>query len=166
VRRTAAFTLAALLLATPAAPAEHATIDLRVLRLDPASGAEQDEGSARADQEPPAGGHIPRPLFKVKAGDPLVLQFVLTNNYPHGEVKGVTVLYYVVREEKAGQKEVPDPARATVGGKFTMTFKPKCRVGARVAFTVKEPGLYLVRVETLNTNSDHEHFSAIDLLVE
>ena len=34
-------------------------------------------------------------------------------------------------------------------------------------FTVKidTPGVYLVRLETRNTQSDHEHFAAIDLIV-
>ena len=51
-------------------------------------------------------------------------------------------------------------------GKFVVNFRPKSRVGARVAFTVRDPGVYLLRVDTLNTGSDHEHFSAIDLRVE
>ena len=37
---------------------------------------------------------------------------------------------------------------------------------ARVSFTLKEPGVYLLRVQTANTKSDHEHFSAIDLQAE
>jgi len=51
-------------------------------------------------------------------------------------------------------------------GQFKLNFKPKTRVGARVAFTIPEPGIYMLRVDTLNTSSDHEHFSAIDLQVE
>ncbi len=99
--------------------------------------------------------------------EPLVLQFILTNAYPHGELKEVTVRYYLVREEKAGQKKVPDLAAGTVTlGQFKLNLKPKARVGARVAFTVREPGVYLLRVDTLNTKSDHEHFSAIDVQVE
>jgi hypothetical protein len=156
------------LLAVPlTAWTEHARIDLRVLRIDPNTNLAQDEASAHADQEPPAGGVEPRPLFKAKAGEPLVLQFFLTNTYPHGENKDVTVRWYVVREEKARQKALPDHAKGTATeGQITMNFKPKCRVGARVVFTLKEPGLYLLRVETSNTHSDHEHFSAIDLQVE
>ncbi len=149
-----------------AARAEHATIDLRAMRIDPATGQSAEEAAAHADQEPPPGGVNPRPLLKARANEPLVLQFILTNTYPHGDVKDVTVQYFVVREEKAGQKAVPDPAHAALKGSFTMNFKPKCRVGARVGFTVREPGIYLLRVQTLNTNSDHEHFSAIDLKIE
>jgi hypothetical protein len=62
---------------------------------------------------------------------------------------------------------LPDLSKGVVTeGRFKSNFKPKCRVGARVAFTIKEPGIYLLRVDTSNTNSDHEHFSAIDVQVE
>jgi hypothetical protein len=31
---------------------------------------------------------------------------------------------------------------------------------------IKTPGVYMVRVESRQTNSDHEHFAAIDLVVK
>ncbi len=150
------------------ARAEHARIELKVIHLDPDSGAEGDSVSAPgADTEPPAGGRNPRPLAKVKAGEPLALQFFLTNTYPHGVKRDVTVRYFVAREAKRGQKELPDLKAGTVtDGKFTMNFKPQCRVGSRVTFRIKEPGVYLLRVETMNTDSDHEHFAAIDVQVD
>jgi hypothetical protein len=150
------------------AHAEHANIDLKLIHLDPDTGVEGEEAaSAAADQEPPQGGRNERPLAKVKAGEPLALRFFLTNTYPHGVKKDVTVRYYIVREEKRGQKNVPDLTKGTVTeGRFKMNFKPKCRVGARVTLKIDEPGMYLLRVETLNTDSDHEHFSAIDIQVE
>src|SRR5712691_8214408 len=115
-----------------AAGAEHANIDLRVLRLDPESGKSVGEAKASADEEPPAGGVNPRPLLKVKADEPLALQFILTNTYPHGNLKDVAVRYFVVRADKAGQKTVPDLEKGTITqGRFKMNFKPKCRVGAR-----------------------------------
>jgi hypothetical protein len=62
---------------------------------------------------------------------------------------------------------VPDLREGVVTqGRFTLNYKPKCRVGARESFTIKEPGAYLLRVQTENTDSDHEHFAAIDILVE
>ena len=163
----AVLALLGLITAAPAARAEHASITLKVFRVDPASGQAKDEISSRSDQEPPSGGVLPRPLFKVKAGEPLVLQFIYTNTYPHGITKDVRIRYFVVREEKARQKAVPELDKNVVAmGQFHSNFKPKCRVGARVAFTVREPGVYLLRVDSFNTNSDHEHFSAIDLQVE
>ena len=150
-----------------AAHAEHARIDLTVSRVDADGAVVGDAVSASADQEPPAGGYNERPVAKFKAGEPLALQFVLTNTYPHGVKKDVTVRYYVVREEKPGQKSVPDLKKGTLTeGQFTMNFKPKCRVGSRVLFSIKDVGVYLLRVETLNTDSDHEHFAAIDVQVE
>jgi hypothetical protein len=146
---------------------EHADIVLKVFRLDPDTGLTRDESIAYSDQEPPGGGVKARPLFKVKAKDSLVLQFILINTYPHGVNKDVTVRYCVVRREKVKQTDVPDFRGGMVTkGQFQLNFKPKTRVGARVAFTVPEPGIYLLRVDTLNTSSDHEHFSAIDLQVE
>ena len=139
--------------------AEHAVIDLRVI-------GPETEVSAGSDQEPPVGGVNPRPLMKTRVGDPLVLQFILTNVYPHRSIKGVKVRYYVVRVDKVRQKTVPPLEEGVVtGGEIVMNFKPKCKAGARLRFRVSEPGIYLVRVDTLNTQSDHEHFSSIDLEV-
>ena len=159
--------LSALLLVPLAARAEHAEIDLRVTALDAATGRVRDEAHAAADQQPPAGGVNPRPLFTARVNEPLALQFILTSTYPHGELKNVTVRYFVVREAKARQKAVPDLRDGTVTqGSFTCNLKPKGRVGARVRFTLPEAGIYLLRVETANTQSDHEHFSAIDVKAE
>jgi hypothetical protein len=147
--------------------AEHARITLRVAHLDPATGRMSDETTASADTEPPTGGLNPRPVAQARVNEPLVMEFFFDNVYPHGEKKNVTVRYAVVREEKAGQKTLPDLSTGVVTGKFTLNFKPKTRVaGARVAFTIKEPGVYLIRVDSVNTDSDHEHFSAIDLKVK
>jgi hypothetical protein len=149
------------------ARAEHADIKLQVFRVDSANGESLAEASSSGDQEPPAGGFQPRPLFKVKAREPLVLQFILVNTYPHGINKDVSVRYFVARTKAPGQKELPDLSEGVVTqGKFLLNFRPKSRVGARVAFSIPEPGIYLLRVETSNTGSDHEHFSAIDLRVE
>lgn len=142
--------------------AEHARIDLVLLRPD---GARLE--TAIADQEPPAGGVNPRPLATVKSGEPLVIQFLLDNLYPHGVVKNVKVRYYVVPIERPRQKTAPPPDDTAIAqGEIVMTFKPKCRVGARMQLRAPEPGLYLVRVDTVKTESDHEHFAAIDLRVE
>ncbi len=148
--------------------AEHASITLRVIRIDPETGKEKDEaGTTLMVQEPPGENVDQRPQFKAKAGEPLALQFILTNTYPHGEKPAVRIRYFVIRETKLKQKTVPDLDDGVVTeGRFTLNYKPKCRVGARQLFTIKEPGSYLLRVQTENTDSDHEHFSAIDILVE
>jgi hypothetical protein len=147
--------------------AEHANIDLRVYHLDPASRKIVGQQSATADEDPPQGGVNPRPLLKVKAKEPLVLQFIYKNTYPHGDVKDVSVRYFVVREEKVRQKILPDIKAGTVTqGRFDLNFKLGSKVGARVEFTIPKAGIYLLRVQSEKTKSDHEHFAAIDLQVE
>ncbi len=149
------------------ARAEHAKIELQIFHYDPLTGKIKTQGDAAVDVEPPPGGYTARPLVKVKAKEPLALQFFFTNTYPHGDIKDAMVRFYVAREEKAGQKTLPDLTKEVVTqGRFKLTFKPKGRVGARVMFTIKTPGIYLLRVQSENTQSDHEHFSAIDLQVE
>lgn len=159
--------------AAPAVKAEHATIDLRV-------STQENEAAAVADEEPPAGGREEPPVLNVKVNEPLVLQFFFTNTYPHRVVDHVTVRYYVVRVAKRGRKpgprfdewaapgknSLPLDEGVVTKGQFVMDFKPECRVGTRVKFRINEPGLYSARVESVNTQSDHEHFSALDLVVE
>lgn len=146
--------------AAPSAWAEHAVIKLQI------SGP-QGRQESFADQEPPPGGIKRRPRMTVKHGDPLVFEFLLTNAYPHKQIDAVTVRYFVIRTGAFGVKELPDLKHAAVTeGTVGMNFKPKCRVGARFDLRIDEPGIYLVRVDTQNTQSDHEHFSAIDLEVK
>ncbi len=158
--RFALIALTVSLFSTPAAHAEHADISLLVISPD-------GRANANGDEEPPLGGRKKIPILKVKAKDPLVMQYFLTNLYPHKEHKGVIVRYYVVPIETLRQKSTPPLKDGfLMQGKVVMNFKPKCRVGARFQFRIPNPGLYRVRIDTLNTQSDHEHFSSIDLEVE
>lgn len=160
--------LVGIIILASAVRAEHAAINLRVIRVDSQTREEKDEiNTTVVHQEPPGENVEQRPLFKARVGEPLVIQFILTNTYPHGEKKDVRIRYFVVREAKAKQKTVPDPREGGVAqGRFTLNYKPKCRVGVRQTFTINEPGSYLLRVQTENTDSDHEHFAAIEILVE
>ena len=149
-----------------AARAEHARIDLQLIQIDPATGADGDSVAANSDTDPPPSGFNERPVAKVKADEPLVLQFVYTNTYPHGIIKDAGVRYFVVREDKVGQKERPQMKDPVTEGRIVQNFKPACRIGVRVNFKIHEPGVYLLRIEGFNTASDHEHFSAIDIQVD
>ena len=99
-------------------------------------------------------------MLKVHVHKPLVLQFFLTNAYPHAVIEHVKVLYYVVRVDKLGRKAAPSfseptepdknaqPALETgvvTKGQFVADFKPDCRVGTRLKFQITEPGLYRPR---------------------
>ena len=142
------------------ARAEHAKITLDVV-------TPREQKTSFMDQTPPASGKSKRPVATARAGDPVKVQFVFQNTYPHKTLENVVVHFYIVRETKVGQKELPDLSGDVVAETaFEMDFKPGAKAGQRSTFKINEPGVYLIRVETRNTQSDHEHFSAIDLVVE
>ena len=149
-----------LFLASASARAEHFAITLTVE-------GNADKQEAYADDDPPPEGLHPRPVFHARAGEPLTWQFFMTNVNPHDELKEVTVRYFLAAEARTGQKEVPTPGKdAVVQGDFLLNFKLKGRVGLKQHFHIDRPGAYLLRVESLNSHADHEHFSAIDLEIK
>ncbi len=162
MRRTIVPTaLLALAWALPAR-AEHAKINLEVT----AKGSHE---AAYVDQTPPDWGKNPRPVVRAKAGEPVKVQYVLTNVYPHKTLENVVVHFYIARQGKAGQKELPslaDEKAVVIETAFEMDFKPGAKAGARTTIKIDTPGAYLIRIETKQTQSDHEHFAAIDLVVE
>jgi hypothetical protein len=120
-----------------------------------------------ADDSPPPEGLHPRPVFRARADELLTLQFLMDYVNPHDLDKHVTIRFFVAPEKKVGQKEVPSPDEgAVVQGSFTMDFKPKSRLGLTQKFRVDRAGVYLLRLESVNSHSDHQHFSAIDLVIE
>lgn len=159
----AAFAVALLALALPGtARGEHFDIQLTVT----SSTEKQTSFSDTNTPQHPAGVN-PRPVVHAKAGEEIVLQYFLSSDFPHGAIKQVTVLHYVAPEAKVGQASVPGPETSVIEGHFVMDFQPKTgKVGIRQRLTIKKKGTYLVRVESQNSDSDHEHFSAQDLVVE
>lgn len=153
--------LAAFLALTAAstARAEHFAIELTVKSA-------HDQATAHADTDPPAQGVNPRPLCHARRGEDLTFQFILSSNFPHGTKDHVGVRYCVAPEKQAGDKSPPEPGRpAVIEGSFVMDFKPDGRVGVRQRLRIDKPGAYLVRVESLHSDSDHEHFAALDLVI-
>ena len=153
---------AAMLFPQPAG-AEHFDILLK---------AEASGGQAESsmDTTPPIGGVNKRPVLKTKVGDPIKITWRMKNSFPHGALKNVTIHFFVVREQEIGQKPVPDPAGAAglVDNSFVMDFAPKAAATGALRFKIADRGNYLVRVQSEGTHdqSDHEHFSAIDVQVE
>jgi hypothetical protein len=146
--------------AASTARAEHAKINLEVS----ASGSQQ---TAHVDQTPPEWGKNPRPVVKAKAGEPLRIQWVFTNTYPHKTIENVVVHFFIAPESKVGQHELPILGDdVVIESAFDMTFKPGTKSGQRHTLKIDKPGVYLVRVESRNTQSDHEHFAALDLVIE
>jgi hypothetical protein len=139
--------------------AEHAKITLE-------AAAGQEQVTAHVDQTPPEWGKNPRPVLKVRTNEPIRIQFQLTNVYPHKTLENVVVHFFIARQQKAGQKELPDlRGDVVLETAFDMDFKPGGKAGQRSTIKIERPGAYLMRVETRNTQSDHEHFAAIDLVV-
>lgn len=147
------------LMLTSSAWAEHAKVQLEVRGRDK-------QVTAFVDQTPPEWGKNPRPVLKVKPNEPVRIQCVFTNVYPNKTLENVVVHFFVVREEKVGQKELPDlKGDVVLESAFDMDFKPGGKAGHRTTLKIAEPGVYLVRIETRNTQSDHEHFAAVDVVV-
>lgn len=140
--------------------AEHAKISLEIK-------SSTDQQTAFVDQTPPAVGKNPRPVFKAKAGEPLKIQWYFTNIYPNKTIENVVMHFYIARQGKVGQNELPALGEdVVIETAFEMDFKPGAKSGARSTIRIDQPGVYLVRVESVQTQSDHEHFSAIDLVIE
>jgi hypothetical protein len=140
--------------------AEHFDITLTV----EGSGS---KAEAHADSSPPFEGRLPRPVFRGHVGELLALQFFMTDANPHDLLERVTVRYYVVPQKAGGTSERTSRlADAVVQGEFLLDFKPASRVGVRQQFRIDHPGLYLLRVESADRHTDHDHFSAIDLRIE
>jgi len=159
--RVLAFAMVLTVACLVAAPlrAEHAKITLDV-------SAPTGQVSASVDQTPPAWGKNPRPVLKARIHEPIRVNFLLTNVYPHKKLENVVVHFYIAAEKKAGQHDIPDLNHDVVTETaFEMDFKPGAKAGQRGTFRIDTPGVYLVRVETRNTQSDHEHFAAIDLVI-
>jgi len=142
-----------------AARAEHAKINLEVA-------TPRENVAAFVDQTPPEWGKNPRPVLKAKINEPIRIKYLFTNVYPHKTLENVVVHFYIARQQKVGQKELPDlKGDVVIETAFDMDFKPGSKAGQRSTVKIDTPGVYLIRIESRNTQSDHEHFAAIDLVV-
>ncbi|CEK14183.1 hypothetical protein CWRG_00744 [Chthonomonas calidirosea] len=125
---------------------------------------------AFTDETPPEGGLNKRPVLTVMAGSEIQVHWRMECEYPHGVLKNVGVHFFVVHEQKAGQKPVPDPSGSAgvVDNSFTMDFKPHTVATGMIRFRITDPGTYLIRIQSENTYqiAGHEHFSAVDLVVQ
>jgi hypothetical protein len=149
-----------LMLFANASRAEHAKVTLDVE-------SKGEKKTAFVDQTPPEVGKNPRPILKVKKGDPIKIQWMFTNIYPHKTLENVVIHFYIAPQKKVGLKEVPTIGEDVVfESAFEMDFKPGAKAGGRQTLSIPTPGIYLIRVESRQTQSDHEHFGAIDLVVE
>ncbi len=125
--------------------------------------------SATMDTSPPPQGYNPRPVIEVQSGDPVVVNWHLINQYPHGGIPHVGVHFFVVREKAVGQQIVP-PLKGSgvvIDDQFMMDFAKHAEAKGTVKFRAGAPGVYLIRLQSENTAQEfgHEHFGAVDLKV-
>jgi hypothetical protein len=110
-----------------------------------------------------------RGVLEAKAGQRVTVKWMLRNNDPKITFKDVTVHFFAVKEEKAGQLAVPKPDRdVPAESALSMDFKPKDANEGELSFTIDKPGVYLLRVETLDAaqgEDGREYFAALDLVV-
>ena len=147
----------------PPARAEH--FDM-FLALTSESGV---EARAGWDTFPPIGGVNERSVLQVQVGEAITAEWLMRSAYPHGVMPQVQVHFYVVREQMVGQKQPPlKSVPRVVESSFKMDFIPDFATKGVLVFVVDKPGVYLARMESLETlgKHGHEHFSAIDLVVE
>lgn len=143
----------------PSAFASHLAINLTV---------DGSPGPARAgtDTMPPESGKNPRPLVHARMGDLVSFRWSVKNTEAT-KLDTLLVHVFVVREAQAGQKEVPDPRKGAVWETISATaLGPGKETHGTAEVPVSEAGTYLVRVESMFTQHTHEHFAAVDLVVE
>lgn len=144
------------------ANAEHFDITLRLRNS-------KEFVDAGWDSTPPEGGVQKRPVLTAAAGEDLVLEWTLRSEYPHGVMKRVHIHLFAAKEGEIGQRELPPRNTPHVfDNSFVADFLPKHISRGHTTFRVMEPGAYLIRLQSEETQKehDHEHFSAIDLKVE
>ena len=107
-------------------------------------------------------------MVKAKVGEPIKIQWMFVNIYPHKTLENVVVHFFVVREAQGRPEGASRAERETSCSSrpSTWTSSRAARPGQRNTLRLDEPGVYLIRVESGKTQSDHEHFAAIDLVVE
>jgi hypothetical protein len=143
----------------PAASASHLAMDLTV-------DGSPHPAHAGTDTMPPENGKNPRPLLHVRSGDLVKLHWSVKNTEAT-KLDTLLVHVFVVREAQTGQKEVPDPRKGAVWETISATaLDPGKETHGVAEVPIGEPGTYLVRVESMFTQHTHEHFAAVDLVVQ
>jgi hypothetical protein len=112
----------------------------------------------------------PRSVLHVKAGERIQVKWKLANVHPKDSFKDVLVHFFAAREDNVGQKAVPRLGKDVAAeSALTMDFAPGDRTQGELSFTIARAGPYLLRLETLGAASGlkgHEHFAALDLVVQ
>jgi hypothetical protein len=96
----------------------------------------------------------------------ITIQWTVRNADKAATAKDVLLHFFVVREDRIGQAEVPKLTKGVVAeGALNMDFKPNDRTQGEVTFTVPQAGAYLVCVELKDSGGKDEPSATLDLLV-
>ncbi|HYT94396.1 MAG TPA: hypothetical protein VEL76_37120 [Gemmataceae bacterium] len=145
------------------AAAHHFTIDLKV---------QAGKNSATVHAETAAIGVKPkeRSVLRVKAGSRVAVQWTLTNTDAKAAFKNVLVHFFAVKQEKLNQVAPAKLLKGVVAeSALTIDFAPKDGTKGELTFTIDIPGFYHLRLETIGAAvgvDGHEHYAALDLIVE
>jgi hypothetical protein len=147
-----------------ASAGEPFAIDLEVRSGKASKTAHVESAAPALGEEPKA-----RDLLEVKAGDRITVKWKMSSTDSKAKVEDVTVHFFAVKEEKAGQPKVPKLDESVVAETaLTMDFGPEDKNESELSFTIDEPGVYLVRVETIGAAvgpPGHEDYAALDVKV-
>ena len=128
--------------------------------------------SALGQKPIPALGEKPKPraALEVKAGDKITVKWTLRSTAAKETAKDVLVHFYAVKINKLGE---PPPSKldedVVTETALTMDFKPKDKTEGELRLQIDKPGFYLLRLETIGAAvglEGHEHFAALDLIVQ
>jgi hypothetical protein len=162
MRSAGSLTLAFGVLALGTARANHFAIALKVETT-------KESKAAKSETLAPGLKAKVREVFAAKAGQKITVRWTLTNTSAT-TAHNVLVHFFVVKEEQAGQAEVPKLTKDVVAeSAVTLDFAPKDKTTGELTFRIERSGAYLVRLETISAGvagtDDHEHFAALDLTV-
>jgi len=148
---------------TTAARAQEFTIDLDV---------KTGKMSQTAHAQKFGLGIVPKPrsAVQVRTGERISVKWKLGHGAPNETVKDVTVHFFVVKEDTAGQRVVPPLDKGVVAeSALTMDFGPKDKAEGQLNFTIDLPGTYLLRLETMGAAKEEhpqEWFAALDVVAQ
>jgi len=110
-----------------------------------------------------------REVLEIKAGERITVKWKLSNIDPKVQYKDVTVHFFAVKEEKAGQQTVPKLTKDVAAeSALSMDFAPKDKSEGEMSFTIDKAGCYLFRLETIGAAmglDGREYFAALDVQV-
>jgi hypothetical protein len=104
---------------------------------------------------------LPRPVLTAKSGAAMHVHWSIVNQDKTGRFTNVTVHCVLQKQARVGQPELPRPDPNPVyESALLIDLSPQARSAADFVIEVPEPGIYLLRVETIGAGKQQGHESA------